>query len=100
MKEKRTGSSSGKAATNWNRLRSQSDRQIRRAVENDPEARPTDAALWKRRVWPSGGEARAGTVPGGSANEESRLKAGCSQDWLPHIAASRKPRWGCTGIKL
>ena len=48
MKEKRTGKTSVKKGTDWNRLRSLSDRQIRRAVESDPEARPTDAEFWKK----------------------------------------------------
>jgi hypothetical protein len=48
MKEKRTGRSSVKERADWNRLRSQSDRQIRRAIESDPEARPTDAEFWKK----------------------------------------------------
>ena len=29
---------------------------------------------------------------GGCTDEKSRLKAGCSQDWLPHKAASPQPR--------
>src|SRR6266851_1380374 len=48
MKEKRTGRSSVKNGSDWKRLRSLSDRQIRRALESDPEARPTDAQFWKR----------------------------------------------------
>ena len=48
MKEKRTGRVSIKQGADWNRLRSQSDRQIRRAIEGDPEARPTDAEFWKK----------------------------------------------------
>lgn len=48
MKEKRTGRPLVKEGTDWKRLRSQSDRQIRRAIENDPEARPTDAEFWKK----------------------------------------------------
>jgi uncharacterized protein (DUF4415 family) len=48
MKEKRTRRASIKGGTDWNRLRSQSDRQIRRTVEGDPEARPTDAEFWKK----------------------------------------------------
>jgi uncharacterized protein (DUF4415 family) len=38
----------GKEHTDWNRLRSLSDRQIRRAIEGDPEARPTDPEFWKK----------------------------------------------------
>jgi uncharacterized protein (DUF4415 family) len=48
MKEKRTGRSSVKAGSDWKRLGSLSDRQIRRAIKGDPEARPTDAEFWKK----------------------------------------------------
>jgi uncharacterized protein (DUF4415 family) len=48
MKEKRTGKPLVKAGSDWKRLRSLSDRQIRRAIESDPEARPTDAEFWKK----------------------------------------------------
>jgi uncharacterized protein (DUF4415 family) len=48
MKEKRTGRSSVTARTDWKRVRSLSDPQIRRTLESDPEARPTDAAFWKK----------------------------------------------------
>src|ERR1700674_3168123 len=48
MKEKRSGRSSVKEGSDWNRLSSLSDRQIRRAIESDPEARPTDAEFWKK----------------------------------------------------
>jgi uncharacterized protein (DUF4415 family) len=48
MKEKRTGKTSVKERTDWNRVRSLSDRQTRRAIESDPEARPTDAEFWKK----------------------------------------------------
>ena len=48
MKEKRTGKTSVKKGTDWNRIRSLSDRQIRRGIESDPEARPTDAEFWKK----------------------------------------------------
>jgi uncharacterized protein (DUF4415 family) len=48
MKEKRTGRSSVKNGSDWKRLRSLTDRQIRRAIESDPEARPTTAEFWKR----------------------------------------------------
>jgi uncharacterized protein (DUF4415 family) len=37
-----------KERTNWERLRSRSDRQIRRGIKMDPDARPTDAAFWKK----------------------------------------------------
>jgi uncharacterized protein (DUF4415 family) len=48
MKEKRTGRSSVKQGTDWKRLVSLSDRQIRRSLESDTDARPTDAEFWKR----------------------------------------------------
>src|SRR5271157_5512553 len=48
MKEKRTGKTSVKERTDWNRLRSLSERQILRAIESVPEARPTDAEFWKK----------------------------------------------------
>ncbi|MGA2145416.1 MAG: BrnA antitoxin family protein [Bryobacteraceae bacterium] len=48
MKEKRTGKAAVKERTDWNRLRSLSDPQIRSAVRSDPEARPTDAEFWKK----------------------------------------------------
>ena len=56
MKEKRTGTSSAKNGSDWKRVRSLSDRQIRRAIQSDPEARPTDAEFWKkaRVVLPAG----------------------------------------------
>jgi uncharacterized protein (DUF4415 family) len=38
---------SAKAGSDWNRLGGLSDRQIRRAIKADPEARPTDAGFWK-----------------------------------------------------
>jgi uncharacterized protein (DUF4415 family) len=48
MKEKRTGGSLAKAGSDWKRVRLMSDRQIRSAVESDPEARPTDAKFWQQ----------------------------------------------------
>ena len=52
MNEKPTGKASSKTSaktlTNWKRLRSLSDREIRNAIEKDPEARPTDASFWKK----------------------------------------------------
>jgi uncharacterized protein (DUF4415 family) len=47
MKEKRTGESSAQPS-DWKRLRSLTDAQIRHALERDPEARPTDAEFWKK----------------------------------------------------
>ena len=48
MKEKRTGKSSVEEGSDWKRVRSLSDRQIRSAIDGDPEARPTDAEFWKK----------------------------------------------------
>jgi uncharacterized protein (DUF4415 family) len=48
MREKRTGRSSANEGSNWERLRSQSDGRIRRGIERDPDARPTDADFWKK----------------------------------------------------
>ena len=58
MNEKPTGKASSKTSaktlTDWKRLRSLSDREIRNAIERDPEARPTGASFWKKAkvVWP------------------------------------------------
>ncbi len=49
MKERPIGKASAKGGTtDWKRLGSLSDKEIRRAVEADPEARPTDANFWKK----------------------------------------------------
>ena len=48
MKEKRTGKISVQERTDWKRLRSLSEHQIRRAIESYPEAQPTDAEFWKK----------------------------------------------------
>ena len=52
MKGKPTGKAlsktSAKAVTDWKRLRSLSDREIRNAIGKDPEARSTDASFWKK----------------------------------------------------
>jgi uncharacterized protein (DUF4415 family) len=48
MKEKHTGRSLVKDRSDWKRLRSLSDSQIRRAIESDPEARPTNAEFWRK----------------------------------------------------
>ena len=50
MKEQHTGKASAKGATtDWNRLRSLSDKDIRSgAIGADPEARPTDVNFWKK----------------------------------------------------
>ena len=47
MKEKPTGRSSAKLSSDWKRVSSLSDRQIRRAIKSDPDARPTDAEFWE-----------------------------------------------------
>ena len=46
MKEKRTGRASFKTGTDWKRLRSLTDRQIRRGIKGDPEVKTTNAAFW------------------------------------------------------
>jgi uncharacterized protein (DUF4415 family) len=33
--------------TDWNKLRGRSDAAIRKGIEADPEAHPTDAAFWR-----------------------------------------------------
>jgi uncharacterized protein (DUF4415 family) len=48
MKEQHTGKASAKSGTNWKRLRSLPDEEIRSAVEGDPDAHPTDANFWKK----------------------------------------------------
>jgi len=48
MKEKRAGGTLSKERTNRERLRSRSDRQIRRGIEMDLDAVPTDAEFWKK----------------------------------------------------
>jgi uncharacterized protein (DUF4415 family) len=48
MKEKRTGKTAVEKQTDWNRLRSLSDRQIRNAIADDPEVHPTNAEFWKK----------------------------------------------------
>lgn len=48
MSAQPTGKTSGKTGTDWKRLRSLSDREIRAAVKSDPDARPTDAKFWKK----------------------------------------------------
>ncbi|MEO8659318.1 MAG: BrnA antitoxin family protein [Bryobacteraceae bacterium] len=49
MREKHTGKASAKSgATDWKRLRTLSEENIRAAVEADPEARPTDVNFWKQ----------------------------------------------------
>ena len=52
MNAKPTGKASSKTSaktlTDWKRLRSLSDREVRNALGKDPEARPTDASFWKK----------------------------------------------------
>jgi uncharacterized protein (DUF4415 family) len=52
MNEKLTGKTSSKTPaktlTDWKRLRSLSDRDIKSAIEKDPNARPTTAGFWKK----------------------------------------------------
>src|ERR1017187_4383650 len=49
MKEQHTGKASAKGGTtDWKRLDSLSDKEIRSAIEADPEARPTDANFRKK----------------------------------------------------
>ena len=48
MKERPTRKASLKGGTDWKRLRTLTDKEIRSAVETDPEARPTDANFWKK----------------------------------------------------
>jgi len=48
MKEKRTGKTAVKERTDWKRIRSLSDPQIRSAIDIDAEARPTDEEFWKK----------------------------------------------------
>jgi uncharacterized protein (DUF4415 family) len=49
MKEQHTGKVSAKGnTTDWKRLGSLSAKEVRRAIEADPEARPTDAKFWNK----------------------------------------------------
>ncbi len=48
MKEKHTGGALPKERTNWERLQSRSDRQIRRGIDMDPDAQTTDTEFWKK----------------------------------------------------
>lgn len=48
MNGKRTGETSSKSRTDWKRVRSLSDRQIRTAIGKDPDVRATDAGFWKK----------------------------------------------------
>ena len=47
MKEKPTGKTTAKKLkTDWARVRALGDKEIRSAIERDPEVRPTDASFW------------------------------------------------------
>src|ERR1035438_10213566 len=49
MKERHTGKASAKGGTtDWKLSDSWRDKQIRSAIEPDPEARPTDVNFWKK----------------------------------------------------
>jgi hypothetical protein len=47
MKRKPTGRRTNKVATDWNRIATATDHQIRQAIRTDPDVAPTDAAFWK-----------------------------------------------------
>ena len=47
MKEKRTGKTSSKSRSDWKRVRSLTDRAVRRAIQAGPDVRATDAGFWK-----------------------------------------------------
>lgn len=58
MKGATTGKTSrvkGPTGTDWRKLRGMSAAAIRKNLETDPEARPTDEAFWKdaKVVWPA-----------------------------------------------
>ncbi len=48
MKEQHTGKTLAKVGTDWERLRALTDKNIRRSIESDPDARPTDVNFWKK----------------------------------------------------
>jgi uncharacterized protein (DUF4415 family) len=48
MKEKPTGKSLVEKATDWKRVRSLGDRQIRRAIQSGRDAPRMDAEFWKK----------------------------------------------------
>jgi len=73
MKEKRIGKTSVKAGADWSAFRAlRRFGQVRRAIESDPEARPTDAEFL---------EEGACGHPGGQANHHHRLDADLLE-WL------------------
>jgi uncharacterized protein (DUF4415 family) len=46
MKEKRTGKRSAEQQSDWSRVESLNDEQIRKGIEKDSEALPTDPGFW------------------------------------------------------
>ena len=48
MKEKRTGTATAKSVTDWKRLRSMDDKQIRKGIASDPDVHPTTPEFWSR----------------------------------------------------
>jgi uncharacterized protein (DUF4415 family) len=48
MKKTPTGKASNKLTTDWKRLRSLSNSEIKTAIASDPEVHPTDASFWKK----------------------------------------------------
>jgi len=47
MRKKRTSTTS-KGKTDWRRVETLTDERIRRGIEEDPDAHPTDEAFWKK----------------------------------------------------
>ena len=47
MRKKRTSTSS-KRKTDWRRVDALTDERVRRGIEEDPDARPTDEDFWKK----------------------------------------------------
>ncbi len=47
MRKKRTSTSS-KGKTDWRRVEALTDERIRRGIEEDPDAHPTDADFWNK----------------------------------------------------
>lgn len=48
MKQQHAGKTSAKGGTDWKRLRSLTDREIKSAIDADPEAHATDVNFWKK----------------------------------------------------